>query len=156
MMDWRHRKPAWERVKRRTLFTDSCWLWQGFVGGQGHGQIGTFRDGKKCLDGCHRVSWEHHRGTIPSGLCVLHKCDVPNCVNPEHLFLGTRSDNSADKTAKGRALKGPDLPQTKLTPEKVRWIRSCGLTQEEMAKRLGVSQATVSNAKNGRNWGWVR
>jgi hypothetical protein len=78
-----------------------CWLWTGrpMSAGYGHFHLGGHR-GQMLL--AHRVSWMLHRGPIPHGLCVLHRCDVPLCVNPDHLFLGDRLTNMLDMVAKGR------------------------------------------------------
>jgi hypothetical protein len=84
----------WSRVDK----TDGCWLWTGWTSRFGYGRIK--RDNRECLT--HRVSWELTNGPIPDGMCVLHRCDVPACVRPDHLFLGTKTDNAADRTAKGR------------------------------------------------------
>lgn len=83
-----------------------CWLWTGTlkkpVRGLGYGHFRV--SGKTKV--AHRVSWEIFRGPIPDGLCVCHKCDVSICVNPDHLFLGTRLDNIEDMVAKGRQSNG--------------------------------------------------
>ena len=80
-----------------------CLLWIGSYGwGRGYGVI--TQGGKR--RGAHRVAWELTRGPIPEGLCVLHRCDVPGCVNVEHLFIGTRDDNNRDMTSKGRRKNG--------------------------------------------------
>jgi hypothetical protein len=83
-----------------------CWIWQGRPrGSNGYGCLKV--DG--LWVGAHRFSYQTHVGPIPDGLLVLHRCDVPMCVNPAHLFIGTNQDNSDDKVSKGRQARGPEL-----------------------------------------------
>lgn len=84
----------WQRVEK----TDGCWRWTGPLHAFGYGLI--WRGGNNV--GAHRISWEIHVGPIPDGLFVLHRCDNPPCVRPDHLFLGTQADNIHDMVAKGR------------------------------------------------------
>ena len=80
---------------------NGCILWTGSVNKRGYGQIQLAgRGGRPVL--AHRLSWELANGPMASGMCVLHRCDVPGCVNPAHLFLGTRADNQRDMAIKGR------------------------------------------------------
>jgi len=123
--------------------------------------------------GAHRVSYQLNRGPIPDGLCVLHRCDNPACVNPEHLFIGTKADNTADMVAKGRQSKGErhgsqtkpesrsrgeQVAGSKLTPELVRYIRQrhrrgCPKNGgNALARELGVSQALIWKAVNREYW----
>lgn len=89
-------KTFWSRVIVKN--TDECWEWQGYKVQGGYGLFGI--NYRQILT--HRYSWELHFGEIPEGLWVLHKCDNPACVNPEHLFTGTSEDNINDKMIKGR------------------------------------------------------
>jgi len=90
----------WPNVEKRP---SGCWFWTGARKHTGYGQIWVVNSAKTA----HRISWILHNGPIPTGLCVLHKCDNPPCVNPDHLFLGTRADNNLDCVAKGRNVIGP-------------------------------------------------
>lgn len=88
----------WAKVNK----TPTCWLWTANRLPKGYGVINVGgRAGSQQL--AHRVSWELHFGPIPDGLWVLHRCDNPPCVRPDHLFLGTVQDNVDDMVTKGRA-----------------------------------------------------
>lgn len=87
-----------KKIERIPFVT--CWLWSGATFPNGYGAT----SGGEQL--AHRASWRHYNGPIPKGMQVLHRCDVPACVNPEHLFLGTAADNHKDKVAKGRQARG--------------------------------------------------
>ena len=128
----------------------SCWLWTGHTNPQGYGRIGTSRGS----EATHRVAYELFVGPVPEGLLVLHRCDVPSCVNPNHLFVGTILDNMADMTAKGRANrpKGEKQGRSKLTDVSVRLIRTRGLSDSEFAKLFGVSIKAVWLARTNKTW----
>src|SRR3990167_10376201 len=101
----------WNKVNK----TNSCWLW---IASKFHDGYGQFRhEGSMKL--AHRISYELHYGPIPDELCVCHICDVPSCVNPEHLFLGTQQENMEDKVKKGRARGGNPR---KLTEDQIKEI----------------------------------
>lgn len=126
-----------------------CWIWIGAaMGPMGYGQISTKR---KTLP-AHRVSWTIFRGEIPKGLFVLHKCDVPKCVNPDHLFLGTPKDNMADMVKKNRSLKGHRHPSAKLTESQIHEIRASQMSQRALAVKFGVLQQTISDICRRRIW----
>jgi hypothetical protein len=133
--------------------TGNCWLWRGRRSGNGYGQIGIAR--KSHL--AHRFMWQLLKGPIPPGLHVLHKCDTPACVNPDHLFLGTAKDNSDDKWAKGRdgTVRGELAGMSKLTDNLVRWIhylRSLGATQLRIGEIVGCSTRNVGSVLAGITW----
>jgi len=129
-----------------------CWVWTGTAHlGFGYGLI--HHKGRN--QPTHRVSWQLEIGPIPDDLCVLHKCDNPPCVRPSHLFLGTRAENIADKTAKGRQDKGVQIHFARLNPDKVREARAMfasGSLHREIAERFGVHPATITYLLNGKTW----
>jgi hypothetical protein len=80
-----------------------CWLWLGGWNTEGYGKVS--KHGKMVVQ-AHRMFYEIHKGPIPSGMLVCHKCDTPSCVNPEHLFLGNHVENALDMVRKGRGRPG--------------------------------------------------
>lgn len=146
-------KPIESRFWPKVTKTATCWLWTGGKSGFGHGTIlnsGYLKESPyRSNVFAHRVSYQMAYGPIPSGLCVLHSCDVPSCVNPSHLFLGTKLDNMQDMRAKGRDKLGLELPQTKLTNIEVAEIRESSETQRALAKKYGVSQPLICAIKKG-------
>lgn len=130
---------------------DGCWLWTKSALPHGYGLIQHNK--KRYL--AHRVSWELANGPIPIGAIICHRCDVTACVNPDHLFLGTSKDNSSDMAAKGRSAHGSRNGQARLSSSRVAEIRTAvanGAVQRQIAKRLGMSPATISLIVNNKTW----
>lgn len=131
-----------------------CWLYNSKDGNTfGHARV-TFN---KRHVGAHRLFFELYRGEIPEGLHVLHRCDVPCCVNPEHLFLGTAADNMADKARKGRSpdRHGERHPLHRLTWEQIAAIRqryAAGEKQLDLANQYGTRQDHISRIVNNKAW----
>ena len=133
---------------------DQCWEWTAGLYPAGYGKFKYYK--KHC--GSHRLSWAFAFGEVPDGLCVLHKCDNRKCVNPSHLFLGTRTDNARDRDLKGRGgfASGENAGASKLTDHQVHLIRrlrsEIGLTQTLIGKLFGITQSSVSNIIRGKSW----
>lgn len=96
-----HQIPIQDRFWLHVDKSGDCWLWTGATDHNGYGKV-DYRTPLRRTLGAHRISWMLRYGDIPNGLKVLHKCDNPKCVNPDHLFLGTHQDNMDDMVAKGR------------------------------------------------------
>ena len=139
----------WSKVKKNS----GCWEWRG---GRLRG-YGSFTVKRKPVR-AHRFSYELHIGPIPEGMCVLHHCDNPPCVNPAHLFVGTNADNVADMVAKGRQAgpKGERNPNSKLNANDVLAIRSAaGFYQRELAKKYGVSRSLINMILHRKRWAHI-
>lgn len=130
----------WSKVNK----TKKCWVWVGRIGTHGYGVFSIARKNFRA----HRFSYSIIHGDL-NGLSVLHKCDNPACVNPDHLFLGTQNDNIKDMVAKGRN------PTSKLTIEVVSEIKKdirSGAKVKDVAKKYGISLGMSSLIKNGHSW----
>lgn len=134
---------------------DGCWEWTGQRDPRGYGRMHV--DGRPML--AHRVAYLVTYGSIPPGMAVLHKCDTPKCVNPEHLFLGTQADNVRDMHNKGRALKrgmkGSEHPMSKLTEQDVRAIRKAEGFARDIAAVYGISPTQVYDIRHRRSWAHI-
>lgn len=130
-----------------------CWLWMGRLNHKGYGHMFPKADnGWQTL--AHRASWIRAHGAIPEDHFVLHKCDVPCCVNPAHLFLGGYQENMDDMVAKGRSHKpiGTRNGRAKLTEDDVRRIRQDARPNTTICLDYGVSNVVISNIKLGKSW----
>lgn len=133
-----------QKVSRVT--ESGCWIWTAAVNKHGYGKATV---GGKDIT-AHRWSWELHRGSIPSGMCVCHSCDVTACVNPDHLWLGTNKDNNDDKMRKGRQGTFVPPPKRKFTDDQIREIRALRDTMGVVAigKLYGVDNTNISRISN--------
>jgi len=127
-----------------------CWLWTGTLG-NGYGEIQVEKQKHVYA---HRLSWELHCGPIPKGMCVLHSCDMPCCVNPDHLWLGTKGDNARDMVRKGRNpdFRGERSGNSNLTDADVIAIRAATGTHRSIAAQHGVSQSRISDIRAEKSW----
>lgn len=141
-----------ERLEEATMPVPEagCWFWLGWTQSGGYGVLRV--DEKQVM--AHRASWEIHRGPIPEGIKVLHRCDTPCCINPDHLFLGTQADNVKDMIQKRRNVPSPGERNgnAKLTADEVRKIRASEETLNILSGRFGVSMSMISCIKRGENW----
>ena len=134
-----------------------CRLWDLSVDKTGYGKIKM--KGKHLQ--AHRVAWEAYRGPIPEGKLICHKCDVPSCINPNHLYVGTFTDNNRDTIARGKGyqVRGTDHGQCKLTEEQVYEIRDLSeagvLSQREIGTIYNISRRHIYNLKNRNRWQWL-
>lgn len=141
----------WSMVERKG--PNDCWLWTASTQVYGYGQI-TVRFANRQYRNlpAHRVSYQFAHGEIPVGMCVCHTCDVPRCVNPAHLFLGTKADNNADMKRKNRHPLGDRHHNRKLNSDQVRAIRNDPRPQRTIAPEYGVSSSCISGIKIRRCW----
>ena len=132
-----------------------CWLWLGSLNSTGYG---AFYIPPKRM-GAHRAAYEIYIGQVPEKKFVLHSCDMPCCVNPNHLFLGTHQENMNDMLRKGRSAlnkaRGEKHCRAKLTAAAVLEIRLSKETTRALAKKYGVHHAQIHNARTHKSWAWL-
>ena len=142
----------WKKVMK----SESCWAWTAYRDRHGYGYF--------CVQSgwpehAHRVAWRLTYGNIPEGVYVLHKCDTPSCVRPDHLFLGTQADNMRDAKEKGRTCRGEDHPGHRLTEQQAQDIRllvqAGGDSHETIARRFGISRRLVGMIARRERWKWL-
>ncbi len=145
----------WEKVD---IDPNGCWTWTA----QKAKNKGRFNYGYLAVKGrptlAHRISWSIHFGEPASGLCVLHKCDNPSCVRPDHLFLGSMRDNMIDRDVKGRGCRGEKHVWAKLDQTMVKKIRemyASGKTSTKISHEIGVDAGTICNIVKRRSWRWL-
>lgn len=161
-----HKSPVvnrfWAKVSKdgpRHPVLGKCWLW---VGGSSGGYGSIFSAGRK--QKVHRYAYKLLVGDVADNICVLHRCDNPSCVNPEHLFLGTQQDNIADMVSKNRqtGAVGERNGNTKLTEDQVREVRRLYRYKSRthgiyaLAERFGVSDSTIHFIVQGKRWKHVQ
>jgi len=145
----------WSYVEK----SEGCWIWKGCTQPDRYG-YGVFWLPKSETAPArqvrvHRLAWTWAHGPVPRGKSVCHSCDVPTCVRPDHLFLGTPAENTRDAVNKGRMCKGVDSHLAKLTPEVIRDIRrraGGGEPNYRIAQSHGVAASTVGRALSGLTW----
>ena len=170
---WSVAERLWSKVEK----TDTCWLWQGYTMPKGYGVMNLFGPEKGRSRLVHRISYELHFGAIEdASLEVCHSCDVPACVRPDHLFLGTHKENQQDMGRKGRShfsqlrltgdlnptrtrpeclARGTRNGNAKLNPEKVAEIRlryAQGESTTTIAVQFGVSRPTIDAVVKRKTW----
>lgn len=139
----------WEHAEPEP--NSGCLLWLHATDRRGYGRVSF--SGRKVR--AHRLAWELTNGAVPDGKFVLHKCDVPTCIRPAHLFLGNHDENMADMQAKGRGALGHKNGAARLTATAVAEIRKlvgAGSMQKDVAKMFAVSKSTISLICLGRIW----
>lgn len=131
-----------------------CWVWVASRSSSGYGQLSSTRNGSPLR--AHVVSWQIHYGPVTHRLWVLHKCDNRPCVRPEHLFLGTNGDNSADMAMKKRSTLGERNARAKLTVAQVIEIRrryaAGGISGRKLAAEMGIGYGAIDNILRRINW----
>lgn len=153
--------PFLERFWYKSLIGDGCWEWQATKNEHGYGFIGVgsrrSNAAKHCL--AHRMAYELVYGKPPDSLGVLHKCDNPACIRPDHLFLGDQLANMQDAVAKNRVKCGEQKRQAILKASQIPEIRRLkkeGLSQEKIAAMFGVKRTCIARVVTGVSWKHVQ
>jgi hypothetical protein len=155
-----------QRFHSRVIKGEGCWTFRGTKNNMGYSQFSVYRGDKQIRHLAHRYMLSEVHGIDIVGKVVLHECDNPACCNPDHLRVGTQTDNMRDACDKGRlnqvglriwrGRSGEQIPIAKLTnaqADEVRELLAAGVSQRKIAARFGISQSSVSNIAVGRTYG---
>lgn len=161
-----------KRINRDLFFSnikkgDGCWEWTGWRepgGGYGRMTVARASGNGRVSERAHRISWVLANGPIPDGLSILHSCDNPGCVRPDHLRSGTAADNARDRDERNRhaRLSGEAHGRSKLTEAQIEAIRakyvpgSREFGQYGLARRYGVGQQQISRILRGERWAFAK
>lgn len=151
---------TYDRFIEKVNKTEGCWEWTAATYRGGYGHFRAFTDGKWKMIKAHRYSYSHFKGEIPKGMLVCHTCDNPKCVNPEHLFIGTHSDNMVDKINKGRSkptrkerlIKNGLNLLTKEVADNIRKDYADGMSYNELVKKYSTSKSQVCRIVLNQIW----
>ncbi len=138
-------KRFWSKVEK----TDTCWNWGAYRSVKGYGHILSAGAGSKMLS-VHRASWMMHFGDIPDGAMVLHKCDNPGCVRPDHLELGDQALNMKQKVARGRASSRVVFLESEVCA--IRDAYTAGVSKQNIVRRSGVAGSTINNVLSKQDY----
>lgn len=144
-------KRFWDKVD--VCGPDQCWLWKASKTGGRYGAFSLER-GKKIVN-AHKFSWELAYGEVPESMVVRHTCDVPACVNPRHLCIGSKKDNSRDMVNRKRSAYGEKNGRTNLKIFDIKLIShwlSRGFKRQHIAEAFDICVKTVSNASGSKHW----
>lgn len=139
------------KIFMKTTITDDCWLYNGSTGKDGYAR---FRyDGKYKV--VHRFIYETFYGPLKKEQLCCHKCDVRNCINPAHIFIGSSKDNLQDMVKKGRSLTGEKNHKCRIKEDDINKIiemRKNKETLESIGKKFEVTKHAIYSILNGRTW----
>lgn len=137
-------KVSRERFWSKVSCSEGCWLWTGAKTEKGYGVFGIGKE----TDKAHRIAWRLSYGPIPKCIFVLHKCDTPACVRPEHLFLGTNQDNVNDMIRKGRNSPPPPMGGWNRKELPQEFIPLLGkMSDADIARKCGFNKTTVQRKR---------
>lgn len=138
-----------------TANQNMCWNWTGWKNNLGYGHLSIMYGDKYIKIKAHRLSYYIHYKVDPIGLLVRHKCDNPQCVNPNHLELGTQQDNVDDMKKRGRMAVGEKYSKSKRTEAEVLEIRSLftnGMSRKDIAEKFNIPRSSVTSLILRREW----
>jgi len=147
----------WEKVDKKS--DSKCWEWTASLRSDGYGQLHYIQDGRRYCLPAHRLSWSIHFKEVPHGKQVLHRCDNPKCVNPNHLFLGTNEDNRQDMVNKKRHMFGEKHISAKLKETNILYIRRAytnGRSLSALAREFDVYPSTIERVVKERTWRHIK